>query len=73
MGHHAYPDFCQYIPEKNFKAFCSAAGYCWSADMYWFKDTYYGPWNVFLLTSLTDKQQFLVKAVLVLVDDSVSG
>jgi hypothetical protein len=34
-GRHTYPDFGQYIPINYFKAFCSAAPFCWSDGKYY--------------------------------------
>jgi hypothetical protein len=74
VGHHAYPDFGQYMPINYFKAFCSAAPYCWSEEQNWYEDTHDVPWDVFLpcLTNFSSKQQCLVKTVLMLVE-SMSG
>ena len=33
-GRHSYPDFGKYIPINYFKAFCSAAPFCWSDKKY---------------------------------------
>ncbi len=57
VSHHAYPDFGQYMPINYFKAFCSAAPYCWSEEQYWYEDTHDVPWDVFLpcLTNLNSK------------------
>jgi hypothetical protein len=36
VGSHVYPDFGQYVPIHYFKAFASAAQYCWSPEKYWY-------------------------------------
>ncbi len=74
-GRHTYPDFGQYMPVNYFKAFCSAAPFCWSNERYWYEDSRDVPWDVFLpcLSSFNDKRQQLIKTVLMLVDESMSG
>jgi hypothetical protein len=74
-GRHTYPDFGQYMPINYFKCFCSAAPYCWSNERYWYEDSRDVPWDVFLpcLSCFNDKRQQLVKTVLMLVDESMSG
>ena len=73
-GHHTYPDFGQYMPFNYFKAFCSAAPFCWSKGRYWYEDTRDVPWDVFLpcLSSFDCRRQQLIKTVLMLVDESMS-
>jgi hypothetical protein len=74
-GRHTYPDFGQYMPINYFKAFCSAAPFCWSEERYWYEDVRDVPWDVFLpcLVNFNDKRQHLLKTVLMLVDESMSG
>jgi hypothetical protein len=74
-GQHTYPDFGQYMPKNYFKAFCSAAPFCWSDEKYWYEDARDVPWDVFLpcLASFNSKRQRLIKTVLMLVDESMSG
>jgi hypothetical protein len=74
-GRHTYPDFGQYMPINYFKAFCSAAPFCWSEEKYWYEDVRDVPWDVFLpcLANFNDKRQRLLKTVLMLVDESMSG
>jgi len=74
-GRHNYPDFGQYMPINHFKAFCSAAPFCWSEEKYWYEDTRDVPWEVFLpcLSSFNGKRQRLLKTVLMMVDESMSG
>jgi hypothetical protein len=74
-GRHTYPDFGQYMPKNYFKAFCSAAPFCWSDEKYWYEDARDVPWDVFLpcLASFNSKRQRLIKTVLMLVDESMSG
>jgi hypothetical protein len=74
-GRHTYPDFGQYMPINYFKAFCCAAPFCWSEERYWYEDTRDVPWDVFLpcLSSFNDRRQRLIKTVLMLVDESMSG
>ncbi len=74
-GQHTYPDFGQYMPINHFKASGSAAPFCWSDEQYWYKDVRDVPWEVFLpcLASFNDKRQRLLKMVLMMVDESMSG
>jgi hypothetical protein len=64
---HMYPNFGQYMPINYFKAFCSAAPFCWSKERYWCE--------CFLpcLSSFNCRRQQLIKTVLMLVDESISG
>jgi hypothetical protein len=73
-GHHTYPDFGQYMPVNYFKAFCSAAPFCWSPEKYWYEDTRDVPWDIFLpcLASFIDRRQKLIKTMMMLVDESMS-
>ena len=74
-GRHTYPDFGQYMPINYFKAFCSAAPFCWSEEKHWYEDSRDVPWDVFLpcLSSFNSKRQRLIKTVLMMVDESMSG
>ena len=47
-GHHNYADFGQYIPVNYFKVFCAAALYCWAEEQYWYQQSHYVTWEVFL-------------------------
>ena len=75
VGRHSYPDFGQFVPVNYFKAFCSAAPYCWSAEQYWYEDTRDIPWDVFLpcLAGFNEKRQWLLKTYLMMLDESMSG
>ncbi len=75
IGRHEYPDFGQYIPVNYFKAFCSAAPFCWSEPKYWYEESRDVPWDVFLpcLADFNAKRQRLIKTVLMVVDESMSG
>jgi len=74
-GRHTYPDFGQYMPINYFKAFCSAAPFCWADERYWYEDVRDVPWEVFLpcLSGFNNKRRRLLKTVLMLVDESMSG
>ena len=75
VGRHAYPDFGQCVPINYFKAFASAAPYCWSPERYWYEDTRDVPWEVFLpcLQGYNNKRRRIIKTVLMLLDESMSG
>ena len=75
VGRHAYPDFGQYGPFYYFKAFASVAAFCWSPEQYWNEDTRDVPWDVFLpcLAGYNDKRRLLIKTILMLIDESMSG
>jgi hypothetical protein len=70
VGHHAYPDFGQYVPINYFKAFASAAPFCWSPEQYWYEDTRDVPWEVFLpsLAGYNNKRRQIIKTVLMWID-----
>ncbi len=74
-GCHNYPDFGQIIPKNYFKAFCSAAPYAWAEEKYWYEDYMVVPWGMFMpcLDSFNEKRQCLIKAFLLLLDESMSG
>jgi hypothetical protein len=74
-GRHNYPDFGKYMPINYFKAFCSATPYAWADPKYWYLDARDNPWDVFTLclSSFNEKRQRLIKTVLLLIDESISG
>jgi hypothetical protein len=74
-GRQTYPDFGQYVSENQFKAFCSAAPFCWSDKKHWYEDTRDIPWDVFLpcLAEFNSKRQQLLKTTMLLLDESMSG
>ena len=74
-GRHNYPDFGKYMPINYFKAFCSAAPYAWADPKYWYLDTRDNPWDIFTpcLASFNEKRQRLLKTMLLLIDESMSG
>ena len=74
-GRHDYPDFGKYIPKNYFKAFLSAAAYCWCEEKHWYMPQDEGTWDIFkpCLQSFNDKRRSLVKTVLLLLDESMSG
>jgi hypothetical protein len=47
-GRHQYPNFGQYMPKNWFKAFISAAPYCWCDKKYWFVEQRDRLWEIFL-------------------------
>ena len=46
-GRHDYPDFGKYMPINHFKAFQSAAPYCWCEKKYWYIDKRDRTWDIF--------------------------
>ena len=74
-GRHPYPDFGKYIPKNYFKAFLSCAAYCWCDEKHWYLQQDEGTWDIFkpCLQSFNDKRRSLVKTVLLLLDESMSG
>ena len=74
-GRRDYPDFEKYIPKNYFKVFSAAAPLCWAAKELWFKDKRDRPWETFLpcLQKFNDKRRRLMKAVLLMMDESMSG
>jgi len=62
--------------EKNeFKAFQSAAPYCFCDKKYWYIDKRDRPWDIFMpcLNSYNDKRKKLIVTVLLMLDESMSG
>ena len=74
-GRLAYPDFGQYMPINMFKAWQHAASFCWCDKEHWYKDKRDRPWEVFLpaLDQYNGKRRKLLKVVLLLLDESMSG
>jgi hypothetical protein len=74
-GRSRYPDFGQYLPKNVFKAFLSAAPYCWCDKKHWYKPRDEKLWEIFLpcLDSFNEKRRNLVKVVLLMLDESMSG
>ena len=58
-----------------FKAFQSAAPYCFAEKNYWYLDKRDQPWEIFLpyLNSYNDKRKRLVRTVLLMLDEYMSG
>ncbi len=75
VGRHNYPDFGQFVPINYFKAFASAAPFCWSPEQYWYEESRDVPWDVFLpcLKGYNEKRRRLITTFLMLVDESMSG
>ena len=74
-GRRQYPDFGRYVPKNAFKAFCSAAPYAWCDKQFWYEDKRDKTWDIFLpmLNSFNDKRSKLIKATLLLLDESMSA
>ena len=74
-GRRNYPNFGQYVPQNVFKAFQSAAPYCFSKERYWYMDSKDKPWDIFLpcLKSFNDRRKHLMKLRLLMLDESMSG
>ena len=74
-GRRDYPDFGRYVPRDAFKAFCSAAPYAYCHRRFWYVDKRDRPWDIFLpcLSSYNQKRRNLFKAILLLLDESMSG
>ena len=74
-GRHEFPHFGQYMPVNYFKCFRAAAPFCWCDKKHWYAAKADTPWDVFLpcVADFNDKRQQLLKAVLVVLDESMSG
>jgi hypothetical protein len=74
-GRHHYPNFGQYMPLNWFKAFVSAAPYCWCDEKHWYVDRRDRLWDIFLpcLDRFNERRRSLIKTVLLLLDESMSG
>ena len=70
-----YPDFGQYMEVHAFKAFVSAAPYCWCDKKYWFADKSNKTWDIFLpcLKDYNNNRTQLIIACMLLLDKSMSG
>jgi hypothetical protein len=75
LGRHEYPDFGQFMPLNEFKAFRLAALRCWCDKKNWFVESFHQTWNIFLpvLKSYNERRQELLSTVLLLLDESMSG
>lgn len=74
-GRHDFPDFGRYMSKNEFKCFASTAAFCWADKKHWFTDKRDMPWDVFLpcLSSFNERRKKLLKTVLLLLDESMSG
>jgi hypothetical protein len=74
-GRRDYPNFGRYMAKNTFKAFQSAAPYCFCDKKYWHIDKRDRPWDIFLpcLNSYNEKRKKLVVTILLMLDESMSG
>ena len=74
-GRRNYPNFGQYVGQNTFKAFQSAAPYCFCEQKYWYHDRRDRLWDVFLpcLNSFNQRRRHLIKLRLLMLDESMSG
>jgi hypothetical protein len=74
-GRRDHPDFGKYMPRDQFKMFRAAAPFCWCDEEHWFMDKRDKPWDIFTpcLDKFNRKRKNLLKAVLVMLDESMSG
>ena len=72
-GRRSYPDFGKYVPINYFKAFCSAAAYAWVDKKFWYLEKRDQPWDIFVpcLQSYNDRRRTLIRAVLLILDESM--
>ena len=74
-GRRPCADFGQFMPENTFNVFCAAACYCWCEEKQWFKPFLDREWEIFedMLDAFNGQRRELMRAVLLLLDESVSG
>ena len=70
-----YPDFGKYVSRDTMKLFCAAAPYCWCDEKHWYHPRRDGSWDIFqpILDSFNEKRRKLLRTVLLLLDESMSG
>ena len=68
-------NFGRYMTKNYFKAFISAAPYCFAEKKWWYIDKRDRPWDIYLpcLQSYNCKRQALIKTLLLVLDESMSG
>ena len=74
-GRKEYPNFGRYMKKNEFKAFQSAAAFCFAEKKYWYIDKRDRPWDIFLpcLQNYNERRQQLIKTILLMLDESMSG
>ena len=72
-GRRDYPNFGRYMSKNTFKAFQSAAPYCFCDKKFWYVDKRDRPWDIFLpcLNSYNEKRKKLVVTALLMLDESM--
>jgi hypothetical protein len=73
-GHRNHPDFGQYIGNNVFKAFKSAAHFCWANEEHWSTDHRDLTLDVFLpcLNKLNERRKNLLRSLLIILHESMS-
>jgi hypothetical protein len=69
------PTLGRYISENQFKAFKASSHFCSCTKEHWYKDKRDLTWDSFLpmLTKFNDPHQKLLKVILLMLDESMSG